>query len=163
MTRTIFWLVAVAGFLLLVAAFSIFSSPEDPVIAIEVLDEWYVTLIIWGLVVGFITGAIGAFTARRWIDFRPHEHANDYLGRVGRWGFATQIVAGILVAVVAMILAGMSPLGPLAPIEKVFLLIPQGKFLSVVGAGIVGASLSFVVGSLMSPWGGQYALTRRAA
>ena len=163
MTRTIFWLVAIVGLVLLLAAFSVFSSPENPVIAIEVLDEWYVTQMIWGLFIGLLAGAVAAFLARRMIEHRPHEHAKDYLGRVGGWGFKTQMAAVILVAVFAMIMAGISTLGPLAPIEKVMLLVPQGKFLSVLGAGIVGASLSFVIGSSIFPWGGQYALLRRTA
>jgi Na+/serine symporter len=163
MTRNIFWFLAVVGLLLTTAAFSVFSSPQHPSVPSEILDEWYVTQIIWGLFIGIVAGAVAAFLARRMIEHRPHEHAKDYLGRVGGWGFKTQMAAVILVAVFAMIMAGISTLGPLAPIEKVMLLVPQGKFLSVLGAGIVGASLSFVVGSSISPWGGQYALLRRTA
>ena len=158
--RIVFWILMAMGLALAVAYF-FFPEPVSTEVTRQMLAERYDTLMIWAAILGVVAGWIAGWLATRQIHHRPHEHARDFLGRVAAWGFWSEIFAVLLVFVVSLILIASGALGPLAPAEKLGLIIPSGKFLSVLGVGVVTDALLFLVIISTVLWGGKYALTRR--
>ena len=158
--RVAFWITVIVGLALTIAYF-FFPMPLTSEVSRQSLAERYETLMFWAAVVGAVVGSLAGWLAPRRIRHRPHEHARDFLGRVAAWGFWSEIFAVLLVFVVSLILIASGALGPLAPAEKLGLIIPSGKFLSVLGVGVVTDALLFLVIISTVPWGGKYALTRR--
>ncbi|WP_457652839.1 hypothetical protein [Rhodocaloribacter sp.] len=158
--RIAFWIAMVAGLALAIAYF-FFPMPLTSVVDRQTLAERYETLMIWAAILGVAAGVLAGWLATRRIHHSPHEHARDFLGRVGLWGFSSEIFAVGLVFVASSILIASGALGPLAPAEKLGLIIPSGKFLSVLGVGMVADALLFLVITSTVSWGGKYALTRQ--
>ena len=158
--RVAFWIAVIVG-LALTIAYYLFPLPLTSEVNRLSLAERYETLMIWAAILGVVAGSIAGWLSTRHIHHRPHEHARDFLNKVAAWGFWSEIFAVLVVFAASLILVAYGALGPLAPAEKLGLIIPSGKFLSVLGIGIVTDALLFLIITRSFSWGGKYALTRR--
>lgn len=161
--RLVFWVVFAVSVLCVFGGLTFFAVPEVPTVTQDDLAAWFETMMIWAGIVGAVTGAVGGIAARRAIRHKPHEHAATFLARVCAWGFWTQVTAGVLAAAAAIAIASIGVLGPLTVGEKMALLVGSLQFLSVIGAGVGAASVTFLIITAARAWGGQFALLQRAA
>jgi hypothetical protein len=99
--------------------------------------------------------------ARGSIYHEPRDRGDDYNQRVVGRGLLTGVVSVIVVSLISAAMAVWWTLEPLAPLEKVALVMGSGMFLVVLLIGGVAALIVYALMSRSTAWGGQYTLIKR--
>ena len=138
-----------------------FSPPQPENVEIRSLEEYYRSQYIVAAVAGIVVGAVMGWLARGRIYHEPRDRGDDYNQRVIGRGLLTGGVSIVLVSVISAAMAVWWTLEPLAPLEKVTLVMGSGMFLVVL---LIGGASSLIIYALMTrstAWSGQYTLIKR--
>ncbi len=156
--RAAFWLTALVGVLLLLGGWLGFDAPLVSNVSGEVVDDWYRSQSIWGVLIGAGVGIGFGTSSHRGVRHRPKEDAGRFLDRVGARGLKITFLAAGITVVVSVARAAVYVQLPLAALDRVSLLFWAGKFNLVLGGTIVACCLGYSLLTRVRVWGGQYAL-----
>src|SRR5687767_1992292 len=130
MSKSMYWvIVAVLVAFAIAGSLVLFQPPQPENVEIQLLENFYRNQYVIAGLIGLVIGAVWGFGSTRRIRHRARERGTDFAGRVvlsGLWGG----LVGVAWAVLATIIyATFTEFGPLAPLEKVQLVVQSGLFL----------------------------------
>jgi L-cystine uptake protein TcyP (sodium:dicarboxylate symporter family) len=161
MQKGLYWIL-IAGALLfaIVGRYVLFSLPVPGSANIELrrVEEFFNSQVWVVMMLGAGLGAIAGHLATRRIRHLPSERGTDYLGRVVSYGVTRALAVVVLVLIAEAVVAALWTLEPLAPLEKVLLLVLSGLFLVLLAAAFASALVAYFVVTRLKSWGGRYAL-----
>jgi hypothetical protein len=161
MSARLFWAIVVAATALVIFGLLFFNPPQPENVEIRSIEEYYRVQSILAAVAGILVGVVMGWLARGNVYHEPRDRGDDYNQRVIGRGLLTGAVSVILVSVISAAMAVWWTLEPLAPLEKVTLVMGSGMFLVVL---LIGGAAALVVYALMTrstAWSGQYTLIKR--
>lgn len=161
MSARSYWVVVGIAVVAVLAGLVTLQPPPSEDVEVRLLEAFYTNQYYLAVLIGLVVGISAALHARGHIYHVPRDRGEDFARRVIGRGTLAGVVASIIDALLITILAASAQLDPLAPGEKVRLVVPAG--LSVVAMAIAFAaalvSYSFVIRA--RAWSGQYALVKR--
>jgi hypothetical protein len=161
MSAKTFWFVAAIGVAVIVAGLLFFNAPQPGNVEIQSLEQYYNDQYLVAAAVGLIVGLLFGWLTRGNVYHDPRESAVSYNRRVIARGVVAGGVAIALAFLVACVFAVAWTLDPLAPLEKVTLVVASGLFVVILAIAGVVSLLAFAMITRAKPWSGQYALLPR--
>lgn len=161
MSARLYWAAVGIAAVAILAGIATLQPPASANVQVRLLQEFYTNQFYIATAIGLVVGIVAALHARRRIYHVPRDRGEDFAGRVIGRGLLAGAIASIVDAIVVTLLAASAELDPLAPGEKIRLVVPTGLSVIAMTVAFVAALLSYALVIRVRAWSGQYALVKR--
>ena len=161
MNSRVFWALATLLGLFVVIGLILFEPNLQGEVDIQVLEQFYRHQYVLAVLIGALVGIVAAVRAPGALLHRPREAATDFHGRAIQRGLWSAFVAAVAALAGFLIYAAVFAMEPLAPLEKIIVVIQSPLFFVVLAIAALVSMLLYAGLTRSRIWGAQYALIKR--
>lgn len=159
MKKPFYWITILILFLFVAAGVAVvFDAPRIPNVDAQVFEAFFKNQYVIAALVGLALGAGLGYRAVIRTYHQPRERGVDFIGRVINKGYLSALLSAVIVAVIVLVFASQSEMGPLAPLERVIAIAGCGLFYVTLALAVGCTMITFALVTRVARWGAQYAL-----